>query len=393
MKSIHRSLLGIYMLLIIAMPSVAQSARLDSLQRVEKELKDQVQLLQLQYDSLYRIIAQCKTDSQRLVQYKVKDKFDKQANRLSNRINQLNDEILNEQARLEQEERDAYLTQKQAEIQAMSPVPLKGEINGHPWVDLGLPSGTKWATYNVGTTNIHGVGTRIAWGETATKKLFSPDTYKHQGVSLVSFAGDAEYDLATAQWGEQWHTPTLQQWQELIEHCQWQYVTINGIHGVLFTSRKTYNTIFLPSTGYTDDETYKLKHTTYNLAYWSSTGISHNGAHSYIANYEQGYMTTTNRYVAHCVRAVCSVSASSDAAIQDASTAIQDTSATLQEVSTVIQGTAVVIPDTSSTVQPTKTHKKSAHTIKETAKTVNQTAKAVKKTAKTIKTLHNIFRR
>lgn len=393
MNSIHRSLLCIYMLLIIAMPSVAQSARLDSLQRVEKELKDQVQLLQLQYDSLYRIIAQCKTDSQRLVQYKVKDKFDKQANRLSNRINQLNDEILNEQARLEQEERDAYLTQKQAEIQAMSPVPLKGEINGHPWVDLGLPSGTKWATYNVGTTNIHGVGTRIAWGETATKKLFSPDTYKHQGVSLVSFAGDAEYDLATAQWGEQWHTPTLQQWQELIEHCQWQYVMINGIHGVLFTSRKTYNTIFLPSTGYTDDETYKLKHTTYNLAYWSSTGISHNGAHSYIANYEQGYMTTTNRYVAHCVRAVCGVSASSDAAIQDASTAIQDTSATLQEVSTVIQDTAVVIPDTSSTVQPTKTHKKSAHTIKETAKTVNQTAKAVKKTAKTIKTLHNIFRR
>ena len=145
MKSIHRSLFSIYMLLIIAMPSVAQSARLDSLQRVEKELKDQVQLLQLQYDSLYRIIAQCKTDSQRLVQYKVLDKFDKQANRLSNRINQLNDEILNEQARLEQEERDAYLTQKQAEIQAMSPVPLKGEINGHPWVDLGLPSGTKWA--------------------------------------------------------------------------------------------------------------------------------------------------------------------------------------------------------------------------------------------------------
>ena len=152
------------------------------------------------------------------------------------------------------------------------------------------------------------MGTRIAWGETATKKLFSPDTYTHNELELPSYAGNAEYDLATAQWGEQWHTPTLQQWQELIEHCQWQYVMVNGIHGVLFTSRKTYNTIFLPSTGYTDDETYKLKHTTYNLAYWSSTGISHNGAHSYIANYEQGYMTTTNRYVAHCVRAVCSTS-------------------------------------------------------------------------------------
>ena len=386
MKSIHRSLLCIYMLLIIAMPSVAQSARLDSLQRVEKELKDQVQLLQLQYDSLYRIIAQCKTDSQRLVQYKVKDKFDKQSNRLSNRINQLNDEILNEQARLEQEERDAYLTQKQAEIQAMSPVPLKGEINGHPWVDLGLPSGTKWATYNVGTTNIHGVGTRIAWGETATKKLFSPDTYTHNEIELPSYAGNAEYDLATLQWGEDWYTPTLQQWEELIEHCQWEYVMINGINGVLFTSHKTYNTIFLPSTGYTDDETYKLKYTTYNLAYWTSTGSRTNGAHSYIANYEQGYMTTTNRYVAHCVRAVCGTPSKAAAAIQDVSAAVQ-------EISTAIQGTAVVIPDTSSTVQPTKTHKKSAHTIKETAKTVNQTAKAVKKTAETIKTLHNIFRR
>lgn len=394
MKSIHRSLLGIYMLLIIAMPSVAQSARLDSLQRVEKELKDQVQLLQLQYDSLYRIIAQCKTDSQRLVQYKVMDKFDKQANRLSNRINQLNDEILNEQARLEQEERDAYLTQKQAEIQAMSPVPLKGEINGHPWVDLGLPSGTKWATYNVGTTNIHGVGTRIAWGETATKKLFSPDTYTHNEIELPSYAGNAEYDLATAQWGEQWHTPTLQQWQELIEHCQWQYVMINGIHGVLFTSRKTYNTIFLPSTGYTDDETYKLKHTTYNLAYWSSTGISHNGAHSYIANYEQGYMTTTNRYVAHCVRAVYSTSSAGTTTMQDASATMQDTLSMNQDTNATAQQTAITVQDTTSTVhQTTQAHKNNAKTIQETAKAVKKTAKTVKKTAATIKTLHNIFRR
>ena len=393
MKSIRLYLLSACMLLVMAMPAMAQSARLDSLQRIQQNIELQSQQLQLQYDSLYRIIAQCKTDDERLVQYAVMGKFDKQNQQLGNKMRKIEQEILVEKARIEQEQRDAQLAPKQAAAQAMSPVPLKGEINGHPWVDLGLPSGTKWATYNVGTTAIHGVGTRIAWGETATKKLFSPDTYKHNGVELPSYAGNAEYDLATLQWGDDWYTPTLQQWEELIEHCQWEYVMINGINGVLFTSHKTYNTIFLPSTGYTDDETYKLKYTTYNLAYWTSTGIRTNGAYSYIANYEQGYMTTTNRYIAHCVRAVCGVSASSDAAIQDASTAIQDTSATLQEVSTIIQGTAVIIPDTSSTVQPTKTHKKSAHTIKETAKTVNQTAKAVKKTAETIKTLHNIFRR
>ena len=386
MKSIRLYLLSACMLLVMAMPAMAQSVRLDSLQRVQQNIELQSQQLQLQYDSLYRIIAQCKTDDERLVQYAVMEKFDKQNQQLGNKMRKIEQEILVEKARIEQEQRDANLAKKQAAAQAMSPVPLKGEINGHPWVDLGLPSGTKWATYNVGTTAIHGVGTRIAWGETATKKLFSPDTYKHNEIELPSYAGNTDYDLATLQWGDGWYTPSLQQWEELIEHCQWEYVMINGINGVLFTSHKTYNTIFLPSTGYTDDETYKLKYTTYNLAYWASTGSPHNGAYSYIANYEHGYMTTTNRYVAHCVRAVCGTPSKAAAAIQDASAAVQ-------EISTAIQGTAVVVSDTSSTAQPTKTHKKSAHTIKETAKTVNETAKAVKKTVETIKTLHNIFKR
>lgn len=385
MKSIRLYLISTCMLLVMAMPAMAQSARLDSLQRVQENIELQSQQLQLQYDSLYRIIAQCKTDDERLVQHAVIEKLDKRNQQLGNKLRKIEQDIQVEKARIEQEQRDANLAKKQAAAQAVSPVPLKGEVNGHPWVDLGLPSGTKWATYNVGTTAIHGVGTRIAWGETATKKLFSPDTYTHNEIELPSYAGNAEYDLATLQWGDDWYTPTLQQWEELIEHCQWEYVMINGIHGVLFTSLKTYNTIFLPSTGYTDDETYKLKYTTYNLAYWTSTGIRTNGAYSYIANYEQGYMTTTNRYVAHCVRAVCGTPSKAAAAIQDASAAVQ-------EISTAIQGTAVVVPDTSSTAQPTKTHKKSAHSIKETAKTVNEAAKAVKKTAKTIKTLHNIFK-
>lgn len=307
--------MSICMLLLWAMPSMAQSSRLDSLQHVQQKIDQQSQQLQLQYDSLYKIIAQCKTDAERLVQYEVLNKLEKKSQQLGNRMRKVEGEIQVEQARIEQVEREANLAKKHAAAQAKSPVPLKGELNGHPWVDLGLPSGTKWATYNVGTKNIHGVGTRIAWGETATKKTFSPNAYTLNDRELPSYAGEANYDLATAQWGEGWCTPTKQQWDELIEYCDWDYVMINGINGVLFTSRKTYNTIFLPSTGYTDDETYKLKYTTYNLAYWSSTGARTNGAHAYIANYEQGYMTTTNRYVAHCVRAVCSTSDSAMAAI------------------------------------------------------------------------------
>ena len=307
--------MSICMLLLWAMPSVAQSSRLDSLQHVQQKIDQQSQQLQLQYDSLYKIIAQCKTDAELLVQYEVLNKLDKKSQQLGNRMRKVEGEIQVEQARIEQVEREANLAKKHAAAQAKSPVPLKGELNGCPWVDLGLPSGTKWATYNVGTKNIHGVGTRIAWGETDTKKTFSPNAYTLNDRELPSYAGEANYDLATAQWGEGWYTPTKQQWDELIEYCDWDYVMINGINGVLFTSRKTYNTIFLPSTGYTDDETYKLKYTTYNLAYWSSTGARTNGAHAYIANYEQGYMTTTNRYVAHCVRAVCSTSDSATAAI------------------------------------------------------------------------------
>ena len=304
MKTIRFYILSTF-LLLLAMPSMGQSACLDSLQQVQRHIELQNQQIQLQYDSLYRIMAQCKTDVELLVQHEVLNKIEKKEQQLGNQMRKVERAIEVEQARIEQVQHDAVLAEKQAAAQAKSPVPLKGERNGHLWVDLGLPSGTKWATYNVGTKHIYGVGTRVAWGETATKKTFSPNAYPLNDRELASYAGDAAYDLATAQWGEGWSTPTKEQWDELLEYCDWDYVMINGIYGVLFTSPKTYNTIFLPSTGYTDDETFKLKYTTYNLAYWSSSGLQTNGAHSYIANYEEGYMTTTNRYVAHCVRAVC----------------------------------------------------------------------------------------
>lgn len=385
MKNNLLHLLSICMLLVIAMPSMAQSACLDSLQRVDKNLQEQSQLIQLKYDSIYRIIAQCKTDAERLEQHEVLKKFEKKEQQLANQLRKVEQEINIEQARIDHAKREADLAQKQAAAQAKSPVALKGELNEHPWVDLGLPSGTKWAAYNVGTKSIHGVGTRIAWGETATKKTFSPNTYTINDRELASYAGDPQYDLATAQWGEGWYTPTLQQWEELIQYCDWDYVMINGINGVLFTSPKTYNTIFLPSTGYTDDETYKLKYTTYNLAYWTSTGLHTNGAHSYIANYEQGYMTTTNRYVAHCVRPVCGVASKVVSATQNVST-------TIQEVADVLHGTDVVAPDTSSIVHQDTKASKTTKKIEETAKTIKQTANTVKKTAKTIKNLQNLFR-
>ena len=71
MKTIRFSFLSICMLLLWAMPSMAQLSRLDSLQHVQQKINQQSQQLQLQYDSLYKIIAQCKTDAELLVQYEV----------------------------------------------------------------------------------------------------------------------------------------------------------------------------------------------------------------------------------------------------------------------------------------------------------------------------------
>jgi hypothetical protein len=205
--------------------------------------------------------------------------------------------------------------------------------------------------------------------------------------------------MATAKWGEGWCTPSKQQWDELIEHCDWDYVIINGMYGVLFTSSKTYNTIFMPATGYTDDESYKLKYTTYNLAYWASTAspIGY-GAYSYIANYEGGYMTTTNRYVAHCVRAVCRPSGGAVSAGKSASTSMQTS---MQTADAVVDEGEVAVQDaaSSSEQQSAEANKKAGNkskkttvTVKEVAETVQETADAVKKTANTIKSLQKIFR-
>lgn len=390
MRNIYSYFLITLLLLLLALPSKAQhtSSCLDSLQRIEKQLEQEGQQLLVQRDSIYQIIAKCKTDQERLPQIDALNKNEKEAGQNAKRIDKVQHEMEVERARLEHIERDAKLAAKQAKVQAISPVPLKGELNGHSWVDLGLPSGTKWATYNVGTQEIHGVGTRIAWGEIATKKTFSPSAYSLNDVELSSYAGDPKHDLATAKWGEGWYTPTKEQWDELIEYCDWDYVMINGINGVIFTSKKTYNYIFLPSTGYTDDETYKLKYTTYNLAYWSCTTQRNNGAFAYMANYEQGYVTSTNRYIAHCVRAVCDVSSETANAVQ---TAIE----VIQTISDVDQGTTSTVQESTS-----KDKKKKKVTVQDVTNTITNTtekAKKVKntiqKTTKTINAIKGLFGR
>ena len=145
-------------------------------------------------------------------------------------------------------------------------------INGHAWVDLGLPSGLKWATCNVGATKPEEYGDYFAWGETVEKteaytwstlqyctddegKKFSKYVPSNQ-ASYWGGAGspdnrtvlDAEDDAATANWGAPWRTPTDAEWTELRTKCTWTWTTRNDVKGYLVSNNG--NSLFLPVAGY-----------------------------------------------------------------------------------------------------------------------------------------------
>ncbi len=138
-----------------------------------------------------------------------------------------------------------------------------GTENGHDWVSLGLPSGTKWATCNVGATSPEKYGNYYAWGETTTKSDYSWETYKYGSSydALTKYNTDSDYgtvdnkttleasdDAATANWGSAWRMPTDAEWTELRENCDWTWTTQNGVNGYEVKG-KNGNTIFLPAAG------------------------------------------------------------------------------------------------------------------------------------------------
>jgi hypothetical protein len=135
--------------------------------------------------------------------------------------------------------------------------PVQGNIVETPElqsVDLGLPSGTKWANMNVGATAPEEAGTYFAWGETAPKDTYTKENYAYYDadadscISLgVSIQG-TEYDAATAIMGSDWQMPTFDQMRELLDSCTWTYTTQNNVQGYIVTGTNG-NSIFIPSVG------------------------------------------------------------------------------------------------------------------------------------------------
>ena len=169
-----------------------------------------------------------------------------------------------------------------------------GSINGHDYVDLGLPSGVKWATCNVGASSPSDYGDYFAWGETSAKSEYTAQNSKAK-EKMDDIAGNPAYDAARANWGGSWRLPTEAELEELKNKCTWTWITENG-HNGYWVQGPNGNSIFLPAAGWWDG-------TAFNYAgkvgsYWSSTPYKDSG-NAYGLVFDSGYPSMGWGYCYH----------------------------------------------------------------------------------------------
>ena len=149
-----------------------------------------------------------------------------------------------------------------------------GSLNGHDYIDLGLPSGTLWATCNVGAGVPEANGGHFSWAETVDKtdhvdqlnwvgyqysaaetnsekrltKYCSVAEYGNNGFTDELTALQPSDDAATVNWGEGWMMPSVAQFEELMEVCSGTRTYLNEVEGFQFTSPNG-QSIFLPLAG------------------------------------------------------------------------------------------------------------------------------------------------
>ncbi len=174
-------------------------------------------------------------------------------------------------------------------------------------IDLGLPSGTKWASWNVGASAPEEYGGYYAWGETEEKDYYDKNTYKYYDNGYIDIGEDiagTQYDVAHVKWGGSWRMPSIDQMEELIDNCTWKWTTRNGVNGQLVTG-KNGNSIFLPAAGVRDND--ELAWANSDGEYWSSSLFPHNYSFAYLLHIDTNYYRTTfeGRRRGFSVRAVC----------------------------------------------------------------------------------------
>ena len=193
-------------------------------------------------------------------------------------------------------------------------------INGHKFVDLGLPSGLLWAETNVGAETAYDDGNYYAWGETATKDAYNWSTYKYgssydnmtkynstDGKTVLENSDDAAY----VNWGSSCRMPTRTEFDELCnkENCTWTWTSRTNssnetINGYEVTSKKNDNSIFLPASGARRGS--DLNNHGSGGYYWSGTLNGYGTSYAYVLSFVSGYFNSNNnnRYYGCPVRPV-----------------------------------------------------------------------------------------
>ncbi len=201
-----------------------------------------------------------------------------------------------------------------------------GTQDGHDYVDLGLPSGTKWATCNVGASKPWEYGGYYAWGETEPKENYDSSAYKCS----------SEDDAAHANWGGKWRMPTRAQQEELLKECYWVWTKSynnSNVKGYIVykaknsddkgkkiskkngTPSSSYSLsdahIFLPAAGYRCLG--GLGYAGSDGLYWSSSLYTDSPGRAWSVGFLSDYVVGSGceyRYYGQSVRAVCPASES-----------------------------------------------------------------------------------
>ncbi len=256
----------------------------DATSFIDQYMADSVKQIQ---DSLAMVQAQQQAEDERIAQVEA-EKKEEAAYKKCTTIDACNaylkaypkgryvDEVKSKKAELEEQ----FKTEKETFV--------TGSANGHDYVDLGLPSGTLWATSNVGGSKPEDYGNYYAWGETKTKSVYNWETYKYANGAkdkLTKYCNLSRYgnngftdnlttlqagdDPATSNWGSGWRTPSREQWDELQQYTTSKWTTWNGVKGRLFMSRKNGKKLFLPAASYRFDS--YILNRGHDGEYWSLT--------------------------------------------------------------------------------------------------------------------------
>ena len=180
--------------------------------------------------------------------------------------------------------------------------------NGTPqFVDLGLPSGLKWAKCNVGAKKETDYGYYFQWGDIVNKRKSNCGwtRYKHckgtkdtmtkycryllHGTVTDKSTLDTEDDAATQIMGGKWRMPTIAEFGELLYNTTKEWIQVNGVNGYKFTSVNNGNSIFIPAAGIYSDSSFNDRGFSGNI--WSSSLDDSSNVDAWFLDFQSDYIS------------------------------------------------------------------------------------------------------